>query len=105
MAANVIYALVQVLHNAGAATVVGGPAAAWWWARSNQRVPAALVWITLTAWGAQAVSGIGFAVTSFYARGELPELAGVGLAALYLKVACALCGAALLVWHLLTRNK
>jgi hypothetical protein len=100
MAANFAYALVQVLHNAGAAAVVGGPAAAWLWTREKRQVPAGLAWLTLLAWVAQALSGIGFALTSFYTRGELPEIVGIALTALSLKLVCALMGAALAGYYL-----
>lgn len=36
----------------------------------------------------QAASGVGFGLTSYLSRGELPEIAGAALFALYLKIAC-----------------
>ena len=86
------YALVQVLHNFGAALVVGSPAAAWWLARDNFPVQVKLARLMALAWAVQAISATGFALTSFLSRGQLPEIGGVALAALGIKVICAATG-------------
>ncbi|MDD5581376.1 MAG: hypothetical protein PHY16_19170 [Methylobacter sp.] len=101
------------MHNIGAAAVVGSPAVAWWLVLANQ-VPAELLdrptatalvqrrlaWFTLLAWSTQVASGIGFGVTTYYLKHELPELTGVGLAALGIKVTCALVCLALATLYL-----
>jgi hypothetical protein len=101
--ANFAYALVQMLHNFGAVAVVGSPAAAWLWAREHRAAPAVLAWLVAAGWLVQALSGTGFAVVSHYSRGELPEVAGVALLALYVKVGCA-AGSLGLVAYYLTRS-
>lgn len=89
---NIAYALVQLMHNFGAVAVVGGPAAAWLRTRERRTVPAALAWFTLVGWVMQVTSGVGFGITTYFSRGELPEIVGVALLALYVKVGCALGG-------------
>ena len=101
MAADTAYALVQVAHNAGAVAVVGSPAAAWLWMREQRGVPTLLAWLTACGWLVQALSGIGFGLTSYLSRGELPEVTGVALFALYVKAGCAITGFALAGFFLL----
>jgi hypothetical protein len=101
VAADIAYALVQVAHNAGAVAVVGSPAAAWLWAREHRLSPPVLAWLTAGGWVLQVLSGVGFAVTSYLSRGELPEVTGVALNALYIKVGCAVAGFALATFYLL----
>lgn len=110
---DLLYACVQLVHNIGVAAVVGSPAVAWWLVRANQ-VPAEslsrpattvlvqrrLAWFTLLAWSTQVASGIGFGATTYYLKHELPELTGVGLAALGIKVACALVSIVLAILYL-----
>lgn len=101
MAADLAYAIVQTIHNFGAVAVVGSPAAAWLWLREQRAPPNVLVWLTLSGWMIQALSGSGFAVTSYISRGELPEVAGVAFIALCGKVACAIAGVVIAVLYLL----
>ncbi|MBI3776286.1 MAG: hypothetical protein HY273_12170 [Gammaproteobacteria bacterium] len=101
MAADYAYALVQVAHNVGAVAVVGSPAAAGLWMREQRTVPVVLAWFTASGWMIQIFSGIGFGLTSYLSRGELPEVTGVALFALYLKIGCATTGLALAGFYLL----
>ncbi len=100
MTTNAVYALVQMAHNFGAAAVIGGPLTAWWWARERPATLTASAWLTALGWTTQGLSGIGFALTSYYSRGELPELAGVALLALYIKIGCVIVGFALTGYYL-----
>lgn len=97
-----LYACIQLVHNLGAAAVVGSPAVAWWLLRANQAgagypgrpvatgaIQRRLAWFALLAWSAQIASGAAFGATTYYLKHQLPELTGVGLAALGIKVACA----------------
>lgn len=92
MAADFAYSVVQVWHNFGAIAVVGSPAAAWLWTREQCTVPNTLAWLTVSGWIVQTLSGIGFGLTSYFSRGELPEIEGVALFALYIKMGCAIGG-------------
>jgi hypothetical protein len=85
------YALVQVAHNLGAAAVVAPAVGALWLA------PAAvarrrLAWLSTGAWALQGATGAGFAAVSWFGKGALPEVGGVALWALGLKIACTVVG-------------
>ena len=97
-----VYAFIQLVHNAGAAAVVGSPAAGWWLSSSNppdgtitnrflwtQAILKKLAWLTIFAWSLQIASGASFGATTYYLKHELPDLTGVGFAALLIKVSCA----------------
>lgn len=101
MAADIAYALVQAAHNLGAVAVVGSPAAAWLWVREQRVVPNVLAWLTISGWLVQALSGFSFGLTTYLSRGELPEVTGIALLALYIKIGCAAAGFTLAVFHLL----
>ena len=79
------YALVQVVHNLGAALVVAPSAGALWLARDGAP-RRRLAWLSTSAWAVQAATGAGFAVVSWLGKGALPEVEGVALAALAVKV-------------------
>ncbi|HRP97465.1 MAG TPA: hypothetical protein PL143_14570 [Rhodocyclaceae bacterium] len=68
LAENLSYALVQVVHNFGAAAVVGVPvlALALAGASSAEHLRRRLLWLILLAWSAQALSGAGFGAVSRY---------------------------------------
>lgn len=91
---NLCYAAVQVVHNFGAAAVAGGSVAmlSSLWEVPRQRQIARLV---LAGWLTQALSGVGFGAVSLYYYGQLPDIHGIALAALRVKVACALFGVVL----------
>lgn len=105
MTADYAYALVQVMHNFGAVAVVGSPAAAWLWARERSIVPKVFAWLTALGWVTQGLSGAGFGLTSYLSRGELPEVTGIALVALYVKITCAVVGLALCVFYLLASRR
>jgi len=88
---NLAYALVQLVHNFGAVAVTGSAAAAWW---ADGRPPAlrGLAWLVLVAWALQAASGAGFGAVSYAWYGRFPELHGIAVAALVVKMVCAVSG-------------
>jgi hypothetical protein len=101
---ELVYALVQAVHNLGAVAVVASPAGALA-LRARGRtlsIPERrLAWMLLLAWGLQALSGAGFALASYGLKGQLPEVTGVALGALVVKVAATAGGfalAAALLW-------
>lgn len=97
---DTIYAFIQVMHNFGAVAVVGSPMAAWVWIRGGLSVPASLAWTTWIGWIVQALSGIGFGITSYVSQGVLPELEGVARFALGVKLACAITGFLLSAYYI-----
>ncbi|MCL4185240.1 MAG: hypothetical protein KJ011_17525 [Burkholderiaceae bacterium] len=98
---NLAYALVQVVHNFGAAAVVGGALAALWPVPHEPGLQRRLAWLVLAGWAAQAVSGALFGAVSFHYYGAFPDIHGVAVAALRIKVACAATGFALAALFLL----
>lgn len=90
---NLAYALTQVVHNFGAAAVVGGAAFALWegaWRPSERDVR--LARLVSLGWAVQIASGASFGAVSYYYYGRFPEIHAVALAALYIKIACAAAG-------------
>ena len=85
---NLLYALVQVIHNFGAAAAVGLPIAVVRLRPSPDFVQK-LIWVGLAAWLAQTVSGVGFGAVSYFMLGELPEIHNLAFAALVVKILCA----------------
>src|SRR5208283_6112753 len=92
---NILYASVQIAHNFGAAAVTGLPIAALWFAPA-QPVARNIAWLTLFAWLTQAASGAGFGIVSFSMEGELPQIHGLAMVALGVKILCAVLAISLL---------
>lgn len=97
---NLAYTLVQIIHNFGAAAVVGGAVFSFWPARQNAAVLRRLAWLVLFAWGAQAVSGALFGAVSLHYYGQFPDIHGIAVAALGIKIAAAVIGFILVAVHL-----
>lgn len=89
---NLAYALIQVAHNFGAAAVIGGAVAGWLTQRRDATPATALLWLTLAGWAMQAASGAGFGLVSFAYYGKFPDLHGIAVAALAIKLSCATAG-------------
>lgn len=89
---NLAYALVQIIHNFGAAAVMGGTVFSFWPTRQNAAVQRRLAWLVLFAWGAQAVSGVLFGAVSRHYYGQFPDIHGIAVAALGTKIAAAAIG-------------
>ena len=100
---NTTYALVQVAHNFGAVAVVATPIFMRWAARRGIGPRRAPAWLVLCGWVLQGASGAAFGATSYYWYGAFPDIHGVAVATLAIKVGCALAGIGLagilLVWR------
>jgi hypothetical protein len=96
---NLAYALIQVVHNLGAAALIGGTVF-WLWPVPRLEYARAFAWIVVIAWGTQVASGILFGLTSLYYYGETPDLSAVAMAALMLKACSAAAGSLLGAWYL-----
>jgi hypothetical protein len=96
-AQNLAYALIQVIHNFGAVTVVGTAASALWLVRGNAAVQHRLALLAAIVWAIQAASGALFGITTLYFEGHLPDIHGIAVAALLLKIGCASAGFVLAV--------
>jgi hypothetical protein len=97
---NLAYALTQVVHNFGAAAVLGGAVFVLWPA-SRLENARTFAWLILVAWGAQIASGGMFGVTSLYYYGETPDLSSIAMTALAVKVAAAIAGCLLAAVYLI----
>jgi hypothetical protein len=89
---NLSYASVQVAHNFGAAAVVGGPAFLLLADSPHFAWQRKIAWLVGGGWLLQILSGIGFGVVSYTGYGSLPDIHGIAIAALYLKIVCASAG-------------
>ncbi len=97
---NFIYALVQVIHNFGAVTVAGTAASAIWLAQGNAGLRHRLSLLMALAWAVQAASGALFGITTYYFERNLPDIHGIAVDALVVKIVCALTGFSLAVVYL-----
>jgi hypothetical protein len=93
---DLAYALNQVVHNFGAVAVTAGAAGGRWLhlvvSRQGRRRCA---WVTLGGWAAQGASGAAFGAISYAGFGQLPDIHGIAVVALSVKIACAVAGFAL----------
>jgi hypothetical protein len=99
---NLAYAVVQLAHNFGAVAAVGGSLAALKFCDIQTRKW--LAWIVLAGLLTQAVSGAAFGVVSYYFYHHLPDIAGLAIIALMIKVFCVAAGILLLVVFLVRSN-
>lgn len=97
---NLIYALIQVIHNFGAVTVVGTAAAALWLVRGSAAVQQRLALLAAVAWAIQVVSGMLFGITTYYFEHHLPDIHGIAVDALLVKISCAVAGFVLAVTYI-----
>lgn len=90
---NLIYALIQVIHNFGAAAIVGIGAYRICFVRAGAAPRTAL--LLAVVWALQALSGVCFGIATYYYDRQLPDIHGVAVDALAVKVICAALGFAL----------
>lgn len=95
---NLAYATVQVVHNFGAVAVVGGSLVAMKFRETDTRTELAIV--VLAGWSMQALSGAGLGAISLYYYHHFPDIAGIALAALVIKMCCAVSGFLLMATYL-----
>jgi len=99
---NLAYAAAQIVHNFGAVAVVGSAGYAIWPGLAGMRRP--MAWVMLTGWVAQAASGGAFGGISWLYYGRFPDIHGIAVAALLLKIACAATGFVLAAAYLYRGN-
>lgn len=97
---NLGYAAVQVVHNFGAVAVVGSAVCAVWMQPVPMRMRQALSWTMLLGWAAQAASGGAFGGLSWLYYGRFPDIHGLAVAALLIKIACTAAGFLLVAAYL-----
>lgn len=97
---NLSYAVVQVVHNFGAVAVVGGTAFALYPGTATAALYRKLAWLVGFGWTAQAISGMGFAAVSYHYYDKLPDIHGIAMAALLIKMLCAISGVSIVIIYL-----
>lgn len=97
---NLCYSVAQVAHNFGAVAVVGGAAFASYPATQTAATHRKLAWLVGSGWAAQAMSGLSFAAISYYYYDKLPDLHGIAMAALLIKMLCAVSGLSITILYL-----
>ena len=95
---NLAYAVIQVVHNFGAVAAVGGSLAAT--KSSSVDTRNKLARLALAGWGTQGASGAAFGAVSYYFYHRFPDISGIAVAALMVKMACAATGFLLLAAYL-----
>lgn len=102
---NLAYALTQVVHNFGAVAVVGGAIAGRRAFPAEPHARRRFAWLILIGWSIQAASGMSFGAISYAYYGQFPDIHGVAVAALYLKMLCASAGIVLSAAFLRSRRR
>lgn len=95
---NLSYAVIQAVHNFGAVAVVGSAGYALSPGLAGTRKP--LAWVMLLGWATQAASGAAFGAVSWVYHGRFPDIHGIAVAALLLKMGCAAAGFMLVATYL-----
>ncbi|MCE9550532.1 MAG: hypothetical protein K8R50_05935 [Betaproteobacteria bacterium] len=97
---NLCYSVAQVVHNFGAIAVVGGATVALYPAIRTAATHRKLAWLVGFGWGAQAMSGMSFAAISYHYYDKFPDLHGIAMAALLIKMLCAVSGLSIVILYL-----
>lgn len=97
---NLSYTLVQIIHNFGAVAIVGTTFFARWPARPPSDALKKMAWLVLFGLVAQAGSGIAFGAISYAYYGQLPDIHGVAIGALVIKMICVASGLLLVLAYL-----
>ena len=108
---NLSYSAIQVVHNFGAVATVGGSLIAT--QLRDEVTRRRLAHLVLFGWVTQAASGASFGVVTYYYYQQLPDISGIAIDALGIKMVCAAFGTLLLMtylwqsehWTDLTRSK
>ena len=111
VAQNLGYSAIQVVHNFGAVATVGGSIIAT--QLKDELTRRRLAHLVLFGWVTQAASGAAFGLVTFYFYQHLPDISGVAVEALGIKMLCASMGILLLTayvwkserWSDLNKNK
>ena len=100
MVENLGYTLVQIAHNFGAAIVLGGAVCARWPIPATRQSGRRIARLVLAGWIIQIASGLAFGAASYLSYGRLPDIHGIAVVALFIKIGCAVIGVALTAIYL-----
>jgi hypothetical protein len=98
VAQNLGYAVIQVVHNLGAVATVGGSLSAV--VLRERAIRQKLSHLVLGGWVTQAASGAAFGAISYYFYGKFPDISGIAIYALGIKMVCASLGILLFLTYL-----
>lgn len=98
--AKILYTAIQIAHNFGAVILVGGTFFAIWPLKQTTITKRMLGWLILAGWILQGMSGASFGMISFIAYGKLPDIHGIAMGALVLKIICTMIGFTISVLYL-----
>ena len=102
---NLIYALNQVIHNFGAAAVIGFSTYGLLRRADNPAAQRSILLALTIAWAVQGVTGVTFGITSLYFYGKLPDIHGVAIIAVTTKIVCVILGLIVAVAGLRKRSE
>lgn len=97
---NLAYTGVQLAHNFGAVAVVAAAAAAIWLVPESALLQRKLARLMALGWVVQGVSGASFGAVSYGFYGKFPDIKGIAIAALAIKIVCAVIGFVLVMGYL-----
>jgi hypothetical protein len=97
---NLAYTGVQLAHNFGAVAVAGSAAAAVWLVPGNVLLQRKLAQVMALGWVVQGASGALFGAVSYGFYGKFPDIKGVAIAALAIKIVSAVTGFVLVMGYL-----
>ncbi len=92
---NLAYALDQSIHNLGAVAVTAGSVAALF-SKEKRR----LAWLVLSGWAVQSATGALFGIISYAFYKHLPDIGGIAVDALIVKMVCAVSGFSVAAFYL-----
>ncbi len=92
---NLLYALIQSLHNINAAVIAGIAAAALWQPDLRSKLA---TWVAV-AWALQGLTGLSFGITTYAYERHLPDIHGIAVLALGIKVLCVVAGLTLALFY------
>lgn len=95
---NLAYSVIQAVHNFGAVAAAGGTLAALKFRGVDTRKT--LARLVLAGLVTQAVSGAAFGAVSYFFYHQFPDIAGIAVAALTVKILCVSIGFLLLATYL-----
>lgn len=101
---NLIYALIQLIHNFGAAAVIGIPVYVLMTRQKKVMEQHRFVVAVALAWLLQLVTGFSFGIVSLTFYGHLPDIHGVARIALLIKIICAITALAVIFFALKQKN-
>ena len=93
---NLLYALIQSLHNIGAAAIAGMSAAALELPDLRSKLAK---WVA-AAWALQGISGLFFGITTYAFEKHLPDIHGIAVIALGIKMICVVSGLTLALYYM-----